>query len=267
MTEGDEDKSYSSPKTSKIFVGGISWDTTDSGFASFFSKFGPIKDAVVMRDKSTGVSRGFGFVIFDDPASVDKVLAQGDLSLDGRKIDCKIAVPKADIGTAPGTHRTRKIFVGGIPPQTTSDDLKKHFGGFGTVVNAVIMMDRATNRSRGFGFVTFESEDTVDEILNRTHQFSSKTVEVKKAVPKGKIEEVSGRGRDNYGGYDGYPYPPPALGPYGYYPPPPYGYPYAPRGPPRFPYPPYPAYGRGRGMDPYNVPRGGFKDRGFHPYH
>jgi len=146
--------------------------------------------------------------------------------------------------------------------------LKKHFGGFGTVVNAVIMMDRATNRSRGFGFVTFESEDTVDEILNRTHQFSSKTVEVKKAVPKGKIEEVSGRGRDTYGGYDGYPYPPPALGPYGYYPPPPpYGYPYAPRGPPRFPYPPYPAYGRGRGMDPYNVSRGGFKDRGFHPYH
>jgi len=80
------------------------------------------------------------------------------------------------------------------------------------------------------------------------------------------MEEAVGRGRD-YGGYDGYPYPPPALGPYGYYPPPPpYGYPYPPRGPPRFPYPPYPAYGRGRGMDPYNF-RGGYKDRGFHPYH
>jgi heterogeneous nuclear ribonucleoprotein A1/A3 len=259
-----EDKMFSTSKTSKIFVGGISWDTTDSGFTSYFSRYGAIKDAIIMRDKTTGVSRGFGFVIFEDPSSVDKVLSQGDLTLDGRKIDCKIAVPKSDIGTAPGTHRTRKIFVGGIPPQTTSDDLRSHFGHFGTVVNAVIMMDRATNRSRGFGFVTFESEDTVDTILARTHQFSSKTVEVKKAVPKGKIEEVVGRGRGGFVGYDGYPYPPP--GPYGYmYPPPPYGYPpFGPRGPPRFPFPP-PNFGRGRGVDPYLAQRG-LKDRSFHPY-
>jgi len=258
MAEGEDKHS----KSSKIFVGGISWDTTDTGFTSFFSRFGAIKDAVIMRDKSTGVSRGFGFVIFHEPTSVDKVLVQGDLTLDGRKIDCKVAVPRTEIGTAPGTHRTRKIFVGGIPPQTTADDLRSHFGHFGTCVNAVIMMDRATNRSRGFGFVTFESEDTVDTILARTHQFGGKTVEVKKAVPKGKIEEAAGRGRGY--GYEGYPYPPP--GPYGYYPPPPpYGYPYGPRGPPRFPYPPPPAFGRGRGFDPYAAQRG-LKDRSLHPY-
>jgi len=257
MAEGEDKNS----KSSKIFVGGISWDTTDTGFTSFFSRFGPIKDAIIMRDKSTGVSRGFGFVIFHEPTSVDKVLMQEDLTLDGRKIDCKVAVPRAEIGTAPGTHRTRKVFVGGIPPQTTADDLRSHFGHFGTVVNAVIMMDRATNRSRGFGFITFESEDTVDTILARTHQFSGKTVEVKKAVPKGRIEETAGRGRGY--GYEGYPYPPP--GPYGYYPPP-YGYPFGPRGPPpRFPYPPMPGYGRGRGFDPYAGQRG-FKDRSLHPY-
>jgi len=101
-------KSSSTPLTNKIFVGGLSWDTTDVGYTSFFSRFGEIKDSVIMRDKTTGASRGFGFVKFADPASVDKVLAE-ELELDGRKIDCKLAVPKDVIAdTAPSGQRTKK---------------------------------------------------------------------------------------------------------------------------------------------------------------
>jgi len=215
-TTEHESTSSSIPNSTKIFVGGIAWDLTDASFASFFSRFGEIKDAQIMRDRATKSSRGFGFVNFADPSSVDKVLST-ELELDGRKLDAKIAVPKSSIGEAPGLHRTRKVFVGGLAPHVTSDDLKAHFGEFGSIVNAIIMMDTTTNHSRGFGFVTFDSENTVDAVLSRPHTISGKTVECKKAVAKSKIAsdaKTSGRGSGYGYGWGG------QFGPYGY---PPYG--------------------------------------------
>jgi len=193
-------KSSSTPLSTKIFVGGLSWDTTDVGFTSFFSRFGEIKDSVIMRDKSTGSSRGFGFVKFAEAPSVDKVLAQ-ELELDGRKIDCKVAVPREAISdTTPSGQKTKKIFVGGLSIKTTQDEFKSHFSQFGTVVNAVIMMDSQSRRSRGFGFVTYESESTVDAVLNRTHVLNGKPVELKRAIPK---EKIAPPASDGYGGGGG----------------------------------------------------------------
>jgi len=253
-------KSSSSVLVTKIFVGGISWDTTDSGFTSFFSKFGEIKDAQIMRDKSTGGSRGFGFVKFADPSSVDKVLSQ-ELELDGRKIDCKVAIPRGQIGAGPGQHRTRKLFIGGLSPLTTQEQFKEHFSQFGNVVNAVIMMDHNTNRSRGFGFVTYDSEDAVDAVLARTHTINGKVIECKKAIPKQQLD-IRGRG-DPY--YDAYGYPAPGYG-YGYpdYPPL-YGAPFFGRGfggPMGRGFPPIRGRGRGFGYD--FAGRG--RDRQFPPY-
>jgi len=144
-----------------------------------------LQEAKVMRDRQTGNCRGFGFVTFVDPASVDKVLSSQPV-FEGRKLDCKIAVPR-DSGGAVPVERIRKMFVGGLTAETTADDLKEHFGQFGTVVNAMIMNDNATGRSRCFGFVTFDSEDAVDAVLARTHTIHGKTAECKKAVSKQKI--------------------------------------------------------------------------------
>ncbi len=76
------------------------------------------------------------------------------LELDGRKIECKLAVPKEAITTI-STHRTKKIFIGGVSPETTQDHFKEYFATFGNVQEALIMIDQVTGRSRGFGFVTY----------------------------------------------------------------------------------------------------------------
>ncbi|CAB3234532.1 unnamed protein product [Arctia plantaginis] len=60
----------------------------------YFSKFGEITEVMVMKDPTTRRSRGFGFITFGDPASVDKVLAQATHELDGKKIDPKVAFPR-----------------------------------------------------------------------------------------------------------------------------------------------------------------------------
>eukprot|EP00808_Paulinella_micropora_P024943 g6181.t1 len=162
----------------KLFIGRIAWSTTDQDFRNFFEGFGPLQDAVLMRDKD-GKSRGFGFVVFRDSTTVDKVLAAGPLILDGRKIDPKPAVPKEHArkeknstgtqqgGRAPSGEslRTNKIFIGGVSPETTRGHFEDYFSRFGKITDAIVMTHRDTGRSRGFGFVTFENTESVDRVM------------------------------------------------------------------------------------------------------
>ena len=60
----------------------------------YFSKFGPVAEAMVMRDPTTKHSRGFGFVTYADTEAVEKVIQFGIHNLDGKKIDPKVAFPK-----------------------------------------------------------------------------------------------------------------------------------------------------------------------------
>jgi RNA recognition motif-containing protein len=69
----------------KLFIGGISWETTEEKLQEHFSTFGEVSQAAVMRDKLTGRPRGFGFVVYTDPASVDAALLEPH-TLDGRTV-------------------------------------------------------------------------------------------------------------------------------------------------------------------------------------
>eukprot|EP00105_Crassostrea_gigas_P020081 XP_011438770.1 PREDICTED: RNA-binding protein Musashi homolog 2 isoform X2 [Crassostrea gigas] len=212
----------------KMFIGGLSWQTTVESLKDHFGRFGEIKEAMVMKDPTTKRSRGFGFVTYKDPASVDTCLENGPHILDNKTVDPKVAFPRK--AQPKMVTRTKKIFVGGLSAATTVEDVKNYFSQYGKIEDAMLMFDKTTNRHRGFGFVTFENEDVVDKVCEiHFHEINKKMVECKKAQPKEVMLPTTlarGRGtltRGAYGylptGLPSYPYGRgfPTLAPAGYY--------------------------------------------------
>lgn len=78
-----------------------------------------------------------------------------------------------------------KVFCGGLDQSTTNDSLTEYFSNYGELTDVVVMRDSMSKKSRGFGFVTFQSMEEVDQVqLNRPHTIDGKTIETKRVVPK-----------------------------------------------------------------------------------
>lgn len=79
----------------KLFIGGLSWDTTDSTLSNFFAKVGTVVSAVVITDRYTGRSKGFGFVEMSTEEEAEKAKQElNGQSLDGRSIAISDARPQ-----------------------------------------------------------------------------------------------------------------------------------------------------------------------------
>lgn len=93
--------------------------------------------------------------------------------------------------------REKKIFVGGLSANLTEEEFKNYFEKFGKITDVAVIRDNTTHRPRGFGFITFDSEDSVEEVLqNKFYELTGKLVEVKRAIPKEGIN-------NNFDGYNG----------------------------------------------------------------
>lgn len=92
----------------------------------------------------------------------------------------------------------KKLFVGGIPWATTSDDLQQLFAAHGNVTSATVITDKMSGRSRGFGFVEFENDGEADAAMNALNnsQYGGRTLVVKEAKP------LEDRPRRSFGGND-----------------------------------------------------------------
>lgn len=75
----------------KIFVGGLAWETKRDTLRRYFQQFGEIVEAVVINDKTTGRSKGYGFVTFKDADSAMRACYNPFPVIDGRKANCNLA--------------------------------------------------------------------------------------------------------------------------------------------------------------------------------
>lgn len=84
-----------------------------------------------------------------------------------------------------------KLYVGGIPYSSTNEDLKRHFEAAGEVKDAAIIIDRATNRSKGFGFVEMANPEDAQKAISMFHdkEFMGRNLTVNLARPMEKRED------------------------------------------------------------------------------
>uniref|UniRef100_A0A8C8Z740 Heterogeneous nuclear ribonucleoprotein A3 n=1 Tax=Prolemur simus TaxID=1328070 RepID=A0A8C8Z740_PROSS len=175
----------------KLFIGGLSFETTDDSLREHFEKWGTLTDCVVMRDPQTKRSRGFSFVTYSCVEEVDAAMCAGPHKVDGRVGEPKRAVSRED-SVKPGAHLTvKKIFVG------------DYFEKYGKIETIEVMEDRQSGKKRGFAFVTFDDHDTVDKIVvQKYHTINGHNCEVKKQRGRGGGSgNFMGRGGNFGGGY------------------------------------------------------------------
>jgi len=207
----------------KIFIGGLSWQSTDKDIKSYFEKFGAIEKVTLKTDNFTGESRGFGFVVYEDAASIEAVMAEQTHTLNGKKIGPRRAKSR------PKPEPVLKVFIGGLDPEVTEADIRAHFEMFGTIAEIELPFDKIKNQRRAFAFVKFESEDVVSSVIASNdsqgkQDLAGKEVDIKKHTPKtdaqyhaqygflrggrgGRGFGGRGRGRGGFGGgYGGYGY-------------------------------------------------------------
>jgi len=136
-------------------------------------------------------------VEFASSESAQAALAQEHV-IDQKKVEVKQAVKKGD-------GRTKKIFVGGLPVTASEEDIRNAFVKYGQITEVLIMKDKNTGQPRGFGFVSFDNEDSVDRLIadGAFHDVCGKQSEVKRAEPLKPGGPPLRGGRGGFGGFGG----------------------------------------------------------------
>jgi len=175
----------------KLFIGGMSHETTDETLRSYFEKYGDVCDSVVIKEKGSDRSKGFGFVTYQTEEEADACMNERPHFLDERQIDVKRAVSREE-SSKPGAHvQVKKIFIGGIRECVDKDSLYAYFSDYGSIVSCEIPMDNDQQRPKGFAFITFNDFDPVDKLVaKRHHRINGVRCEVKKALSKLEMEKA-----------------------------------------------------------------------------
>jgi RNA recognition motif-containing protein len=145
-----------------LFVNNLPYDLTEDEFRAAFLRFGAISRVTIASEVRYGqrVSRGYGFVDFEDPASLDACVSSGvEVQLKGRCLAYREARPQPVI--------TDTAFVSGLTEAATDETLAAHFAPYAPTEVRVV---HAAKRDRlGFGYAKFASEAERDRAIAELH--------------------------------------------------------------------------------------------------
>jgi RNA recognition motif-containing protein len=188
-TQADPQESESNEER-KIFIGGLSMETTEEDIVSYFKQYGEIDSTTFKTNPVSGRTQGYAFLVFKKKTSRDAALSVLKHLVGGRQV----SVEKAQI-------KKGKIFVFRVKPEMTEEVLRLAFSSYGNVIEFEQPVDKSTNTKKTFCFVTFDREAPAHNLIKQgSIKVNEDTVSIGKVNPK--ADHRGGAG----GGYSNYPY-------------------------------------------------------------
>lgn len=142
----------------KVFVGNLDYSINESTLTDLFTPFGDVEHVAIIKDRDTGLPKGFGFVnMCSEAALIESIGTLNGRDVAGRKLRVCKANDKPE-GVVSGRvfessyNGGTKLYVGNLPYDTTEEDVAAVFSEVGPVVSVKINTD-ANGTSKGFAFV------------------------------------------------------------------------------------------------------------------
>eukprot|EP00250_Pteridium_aquilinum_P026529 c33145_g1_i1 orf=393-1493(-) len=192
------------PAARKLFVRGLSWSTDGDSLKKAFEEYGAVKEAVVVVEKSTGKSRGFGFITFKHRDAAIRALKEPSKNIEGRKTICYLSGAReadtaAAVASAPPLLQvstetaaaSRKIYVGNLPKSMQKGTLLGFFSQFGEIEEGPLGFDRKSGKCKGFALLVYKSHESVRKCLKEPsktidgHKVQCKLAESQKSKDEG----------------------------------------------------------------------------------
>ncbi|XP_047951105.1 UBP1-associated protein 2C isoform X2 [Salvia hispanica] len=203
----------------KLFIRGLGWETTTEKLRALFSSsYGELDEAVVILDKVTGKSKGYGFITFKHIDGAIMALKDPSKKIDGRMTVTQLAAagisgPTEARVNNPVDVSTRKIYVANVAHDMAAERLLQHFSMYGEIEEGPLGFDKATGKSKGFALFVYKTTEAaraslVDPVKNIDgHQLNCKlAIDGKRGKPPGVQggNVGNGDGVGNYGGVGGH---------------------------------------------------------------
>lgn len=152
----------------KLYVGNLSWNTTEGSLQEAFSQAGSVVSAQIPLN-DMGKSRGFGFVeMSTDEEAAAAITMFHDKELDGRVLRVNEA-GQGGAAAGGGAVNNKKLFVGGLAWTTNEDSLMGAFSQAGSVVSVKIPLNDM-GKSRGIGFVEMATDEEAQTAISMFHE-------------------------------------------------------------------------------------------------
>ncbi|KAE8661231.1 RNA-binding protein CP33 [Hibiscus syriacus] len=176
--EAEEKVLESGGDEGKLYVGNLPYSMTSSELSEIFSEAGRVAKVEIVYDRVTDRSRGFGFVTMGSIDEAKEAIRLFDGSqVGGRTVKVNFPeVPRGGEKEVMGPRIRRgytsfidspyKIYAGNLGWRVSSEGLRDAFATQPGLLSAKVIYERDTGRSRGFGFVSFESAETVEAALS-----------------------------------------------------------------------------------------------------
>ncbi len=165
----------------KLYVGNLSYTTSEDTLRDAFSKFSPSSVSII-EDKMSGRSRGFGFVEFESDSADDVINEMNGTDLDGRQIVVRVANEDSKPKAQPGN----RLYIGNLSYDMDDGGLKDTFAQYGEVTEATVTRFKDTGKSKGFGFVAYNSVEDAQKALDALNgqEVMGRKMVVRFAIPK-----------------------------------------------------------------------------------